>query len=459
MFEVRFNRPLSYLVGHSYVNVPQLQQRLSTFGLTMIAIGSCVGSGIFLTPSMIAGFLPSEGLILGVWALGGLVALAGALSLAYMGMYFRETGGVYVYLRERYGAFTAFAYGWIILTVVTSGAIAALGMAMARYVDFIIPLGQQGIVLVAIAAIVIVTLINLRGVGKAEMFSNIFTIAKLLGIIFIIGCGAVLYKDLGQGSSSQAIEGTSLWAAAAGAMIGIIWSYGGWHHASYLAGEAKQPEKSVPRAMVIGVIVVTVVYVMTNWAYLRLIGHDAMAASSAVASDALAQHFEQGALGIAILIVLSTFGTMGIYTLSAPRIYYTMAKDGVFLPKLAEVHPKFRTPVFAILLQSGWAIILVLFWGTFENLITYVVFMDWVFMALAVFAVFHFYKKRPHGIRYKIPLYPLTPIFFLLVSAGFLVRILLDNPAQAWAGLLLLASGWPVYLLYRRVQTNEHAPQ
>jgi APA family basic amino acid/polyamine antiporter len=136
-----------------------------------------------------------------------------------------------------------------------------------------------------------------------------------------------------------------------------------------------------------------------------------------------------------------------------------MAKDGVFLPKLAEVHHKFRTPVFAILLQSGWAIVLVLFWGTFENLITYVVFMDWVFMALAVFAVFHFYKKRPEAIRYRIPLYPVTPIFFLLVSAGFLVRILLDNPAQAWAGLLLLASGWPVYLLYRRVRTNKHGPQ
>ena len=418
----------------------------------MIAIGSCIGSGIFLTPSMIAGYLPSNGLILGVWALGGVVALSGALSLAYLGMYFKETGGVYIYLRERYGNFTAFAYGWIILTVVTSGAIAALGMAMARYVDFIIPLGPQGIIMVAIGAIVVVTLINLRGVGKAEMFSNVFTIAKLVGILFIVGCGAFLYREIGQVAPPGVLESGSLWAAGAGAMIGIIWSYGGWHHASYLAGEARQPEKSVPRAMIIGVIVVTVVYVLTNWAYIRLIGHEAMAASSAVASDALAQHFRQGALGIAVLIVLSTFGTMGIYTLSAPRIYYAMAKDGVFLNKLAEVHPKYRTPIFAILLQSGWAIILVLFWGTFENLITYVVFMDWVFMALAVFAVFHFYKRRPAHIRYKIPLYPITPIFFLVISAGFLVRILMDNPAQAWAGLLLLASGWPVYLIFRRQQ-------
>lgn len=426
----------------------QLSRKLTTFGLTMIAIGSCIGSGIFITPAMIADHMKSWTGILGVWALGGLVALAGALSLAYLGMLFTQTGGVYIYIRERYGKLAAFSYGWIILTVVTSGAIAALGMACARYIDFLIPLGDHGIVCTAIGLIVVVTLVNLRGVKKADLFATFFTMIKLIGILIVIGVGLSYTLEVKE-SIPLAEAPASLWGAIAGAMIGIIWSYGGWHHASYVAGEAIQPAKSVPRAMIIGTIIVSFCYVIVNLAYLNLLGPEGMAASKAVASDAISVRFEMGAQVVAVLIALSTFGTMGIYTLSAPRIYFAMAKDGSFFPGLARIHPVYRTPVFSILLQSGWAILLVLFWGTFENLITYVVFMDWVFMALAVGAVFHFYRSDP-SIKYRIPLYPLTPLFFVVVAAIFLIRILYDNPVQAWAGLILLLSGWPIYYFSSR---------
>jgi len=431
----------------------QLSRKLTTFSLTMIAIGSCIGSGIFITPSMIAGFMKSWTGILGVWALGGIVALAGALSLAYLGMIFPQKGGVYIYLRERYGGLAAFSYGWIILTVVTSGAIAALGMACAQYIDYLIPLGQNGIVIMAIVLIVIVTLVNLRGVHKADLFSSFFTLIKLIGIIAVIGVGLSYSSDISTNSLiSEAPQ--SWWGAIAGAMIGIIWSYGGWHHASYVAGEAIEPARSVPRAMVIGTIVVSLCYVITNLAYLYLLGPEGMAESTAVASDAISVRFEMGAQVVAVLIALSTFGTMGIYTLSAPRIYFAMAKDKTFFEGLARVHPIYKTPIFAILLQSGWAILLVVFWGTFENLITYVVFMDWVFMALAVSAVFRFYKSNPQ-ISYRIPLYPLTPLFFILVAAVFLIRILYDNPNQAWAGLILLLSGLPVYYFFMKKNEDE----
>lgn len=427
----------------------QLKRQLTTFGLTMIAVGSCIGSGIFITPSMIAGHLPSFWSILGVWFLGGLLALAGSLSLAYLGMIFTETGGVYTYLRERYGSFMAFSYGWVILTVVTSGAIAALSLAFARYVAYLIPLDEFQQMLLAIGGIVLVTVVNIQGVRNADRFSTLFTILKLVGILGIL-LTALLFLFSRKPNTMTSVSSSDYagWSAWAGAMIGIIWSYGGWHHASYVAGEAIAPEKSVPRAMIIGTLIVTLTYVAVNWAYLQLLGPKGMAASSAVASDAVMVHFALGAKCIALLIALSTFGTMGVYTLSAPRIYFAMAKDGVFLKSLARIHEKYQTPITAIVFQSAWAIILVLFWGTFESLITYVVFMDWVFMAFAVGAVFYYYQKQKTA--YRIPLYPLTPLFFIVVAVVFLVRILIDNPAQGWAGLLLLAVGAPVYYFFKR---------
>ncbi|NND32562.1 MAG: amino acid permease, partial [Saprospiraceae bacterium] len=284
----------------------RLSRQLSTFGLTMIAIGSCIGSGIFLTPSMIADHLMSSTGIMLIWLLGGIVALCGALTFAELGVRFPKSGGVYVFLKECYGDLVAFLYGWTILTVVTSGAIAALSIAFARYIDFIYPLGDRGILLVAISGIIVVTVINIRGVKQAETFSNIFTVTKLLGILAIAVCGLIwTVHHIEIGPVLGSTEYGPL-AAYSGAMVGIVWSYGGWHHASYLAGEVKTPAKSVPAAMIMGAIVVTLMYLVANYAYLKLLGVEGMAASTAVASDAISQVVVWGALAIAILIAIST---------------------------------------------------------------------------------------------------------------------------------------------------------
>ena len=299
-----------------------------------------------------------------------------------------------------------------------------------------------------------VTVINIRGVKQAELFSNVFTLAKLLGIMAIAVVGVIwASKPL----SSPGVLGPSQYswtAALAGALVGIFWSYGGWHHASYLAGETQDPQKSVPRAMIIGAIVVTLMYVIANWAYVRLLGIDGMAGSSAVASDAISEVFTFGAVAVACLIAISTFGSKGIYTLSAPRIYHTMAVDGTFFPQFSRIHEKFKTPVFAILLQSGWAIILVLLWQTFESLITYVVFMDWLFMLLGALALFRFRHRLGKIEEYSVPFYPVTPLIFIIVSIIFLAITLLHKPEQALAGVALLAIGLPLYHFFKKMSNK-----
>ncbi len=427
----------------------KLKKELTLFGLTMVAIGSCIGSGIFLTPSSIAGALQSPSLVLLVWAIGGVVALTGALTFAELGGMFTGSGGVYVYLKNAYGDLAAFLYGWCIFTVITSGAIAALAIAFARYVDFIIPLGEMGRLFLAILAILLVTLINVRGVKLAEMFASLFTTLKLLGIFLIIMIGFIAYFSWSDFQVDFSLKSTSATPFAM-ALIGVLWSYGGWHHASYLAGEAKDPQRTIPRAMMTGALVVTITYLLINLAYLFLLPISEIAGSTAVAADAVKSIFGWGGIFIAILIAVSTFGTVGIYTLSAPRIYFAMANDGVFFDFLTKVHPRFGTPANAIYLQSLWAIILLLLWGTFENLITYVVFMDWIFMTLAAASIYIFRAKMPNTNRpYETVGYPVIPAIFILISIWFLVYTLIGKPTQAVAGLVLCGIGVLVYFLFK----------
>ena len=430
----------------------ELRKELTLYGLTMVAIGSCIGSGIFLTPSQIAGYLPSPLLILVVWGLGGLITLTGALTFAELGALFPQAGGVYVYLKEAYGDLFGFLYGWAYLVVITSGAIAALCIACARYLSFIIPLGSRGIQVVAVSLIVIVTIVNILRVKAGEMFSNVFTGLKLIGIVGIILVGLLLGKTSVNPSAFQ-WEGSSgsMLAAFGLALIGVLWSYGGWQHASFVAGEAKNAERNVPRAMIVGALVVAAVYLLINVAYLFLLPVKDIVTSGSLAADAVTTVIPFGGVLIAIIIAISTFGTAGIYTLSSPRIYYAMARDGLFFKKLAEVHPRFHTPVNAILAQSGWAVVLLLFWGTFEDVITYVVFSDWIFFCLTAISVFVFrIKKKDVERSYKTLGYPVTPLIFILITSLFVVNTLIEKPMHAWAGLILMVIGGILFIYFKR---------
>jgi APA family basic amino acid/polyamine antiporter len=239
------------------------------------------------------------------------------------------------------------------------------------------------------------------------------------------------------------------------ALIGVLWSYGGWQHASFVAGEAVDARRTIPRAMIMGALVVTGVYVLTNLAYMFLLPVPTIANSESVAADAVSRVIPFGGTLIAIVIAISVFGTAGIYTLSAPRIYYAMAADGIFFRKLAEVHPRFRTPVNAILAQSGWAIFLLLFWGTFEDVITYVVFMDWAFFALAGASVFIFRRRLKNVKRSYATLgYPLTPLVFVGISSLFVLNTLIERPLHAWVGLAFMAVGVGVFLYFKKARAR-----
>ncbi len=429
-----------------------LKKSLNLYSLTMVAIGSCIGSGIFLTPSIVAGYLPSPLLILAVWGIGGLITLTGALSFAELGSMFPKAGGVYVYLKEAYGDFAGFLYGWSYLTVVNTGSLAALSVAFASYISFFIPLDKTGITIVAICSLIVVTLINIFRVKIAEMFSNIFTGLKLAGIAFIVLMAFVL-GDPGsiEWETDIVIGGDkSLLSLMGLALVGVLWSFGGWQHASFLAGEAKNSKKTVPRAMVIGAFVVTMVYLVINVAYLSLLNINEMGNTDSVAADAISKVLPYGGLFIAILIAVSVLGTSGIYSLTAPRIYFAMAKDGVFWQKIAKVHPKFKTPVNAILIQNVWAICLLLLWGTFEEVISYVVFTDWIFFTLVAATVIIFRKTKKQLDRpYKTFLYPITPLIFIIISFLFVVNTFIEKPAQAWAGLSLLGVGYIVFKIFK----------
>jgi APA family basic amino acid/polyamine antiporter len=430
----------------------ELKKELKLYGLTMVAVGSCIGSGIFLTPSQIAGHLPSPLLILLVWSLGGIITLTGALTFAELGAMYPQAGGVYVYLKESFGGLFGFLYGWVYLVVITSGANAALSIACAYYLSFLIPLSDMGMKVVAVLAIAAVTVINIFRVRAAEVFTNLFTGVKILGVAAIVGIGFLFGNvKVNLFEASSGFESGSLATAFGLALIGVLWSYGGWQHASFVAGEAKDARRTVPRAMIIGSIVVAVVYLLTNLAYLLMLPVDKIAASQSLAADAVTSIIPFGGFLIAILIAISTFGTLGIYTLSAPRIYYAMARDGLFFKKLASVHPRFRTPVNAILTQSAWAVVLLLFWGTFEDLITYVVFTDWIFFGLtAVGVIVLRFKRKDLHRPYKTFGYPFVPLIFITITFLFVLNALIEKPIHAWAGLILIAVALPIYFAFKR---------
>ncbi|MCG8332404.1 MAG: amino acid permease [Chitinophagales bacterium] len=428
--------------------MPSLDKKLTLYGLTMIAIGSCIGSGIFVTPYAVVQAVPHHGFVLLVWALGGLIALTGALTFAELGGMYPGAGGVYVYLKEAYGELAGFLYGWVILLVINTGALAALGIALAEYLSYFYPFTYSGKIVVAIVTVASLTLINMLGVNTSQWLANLFSGLKLLAIAGIIIAGFLFYDADKIQLEFNLMHNvpTDLGSALLLALIGVLWSFGGWHHASYLAGEAVEPQRTVPRAMVLGALIVTAMYVLVNLSYMLLMPLNGIANTTRVAGEAVGQFIQSGGQIVAIAIAISIFGTIAIYTMSAPRIYFAMAKDGIFFSALAKVHPRFHTPVNAMLLQAIWAIILLLLWGTFADLITYVTFMDIAFMALAGASIFIFRSRHPKRERpYRTWAYPIVPGIFVLISSAFVVNTLIQRPSQALAGLILLALGVGVY--------------
>jgi APA family basic amino acid/polyamine antiporter len=413
--------------------VPEFARRLTLFDLVLIGAGGAIGSGIFRTPSQVAAAVPSPAWMLAAWALGGAVTLAGALTFAELGAAMPRAVG--------------FLHGWAYFLVVATGAIAALAIVFAEYVGYFVPLGATGTKLVALGALAVLAGVNVVGVRVAAAVGDALTLAKLAALAAIVGLA--VWKG---GAQAGVSEGTGVGAAGMGAaMIGVLWSYGGWQHASFAASEAKRPQRDVPLGMVLGAAIVTLVYLLTNVAYLRLLPLGAIIASPHVASDAVeAAIGRAGGAAVAAAIAVSALGTAGIFTLTTPRVYWAMAERGLFFRGMADLHPRWRTPARAILLQTAWAAVLVLAWGTFESLVSYVLFVDWLFFGLTGAAVFILRRRHGAPAHYRVPGYPLVPLAFIGMSLWFLGSTLWGQPKQALAGAALLALGVPVYMLWKR---------
>ncbi len=418
----------------------KLAKELSLYGLIMVAIGSCIGSGIFVTPSQIAGMIPSSRLILLVWAVGGLVALTGALTFSEMGALFPRAGGVYVFLKEAYGSWLGFLFGWAYLVIIITSTIAAIALAFSNYLSYFIPMDNTWKIIIAVIAIILLTILNVFRAKFGEIFSNIFTSLKIIGILIIVAVGFFF------GDSELSFESSSIASSFNGgglsnfsvALTGVLFSYGGWQLASFLAGETKNPARNVPAAMIIGAAIVTMIYILVNIAYMLLLPVNTIITSDKVAADAISTVLPFGGMLVAGIIMVSTLGTIGVYTLSAPRVYYAMAADGLFFKSISKVHPVFKTPVNAIIIQSAWSIVLLLFWGTLENLITYIVSIESIFYALTAAGIFILRKKFRNIKRpYKTTGYPVTPLIFIGIYTWFIVNIAIHKPFHMAVGLVI----------------------
>ncbi|AFK05349.1 amino acid permease-associated region [Emticicia oligotrophica DSM 17448] len=429
----------------------ELKKQISLYSLTMIAIGSSIGSGIFRTPSEIAYYLPSEGLMLSVWIVGGLIALCGALTFAKIAEHFSQVGGFYVYLKETYGNLPAFLYGWSMLVVINTGSLAALSLVFTTYLKVFFNISENAELIIAILAITLLTLMNVVGVKLGSLFASIFTSAKLLGIISVVLIGffwgtntKIDYFNIEYPSNSNNL---SLISALGLALIGVSFSYGGYQHATFIASEVKDASKIVPKALIIGILAVCFAYLTINFAYLKLIPINQMVNSNSVASDAISTIWSLGSKFISFLIVLSVLGTIGIYILTAPRIYFAMSDDKLFFKKFAEIHPKYHTPFWAIIFQSIWTIFLLIFWKTFSNLITYVVFVDTLFFLLAATTYFKLIKNKTF-------IGKMIASIFIAMCLFIVLNTLIEKPQQAFAGVMFLGIGSIVFQIFKNKSLN-----
>ena len=429
----------------------ELPRALGYTGSTAIVIGTIIGSGIFLVPHDIALQVGSVRALMLVWLIGGVLSLAGALSLAELGAANPSAGGIYVYLRDAYGRLFAFLYGWALLLVINSGSLATLAVAFGIYSTSFLPLSPLEQKLVASGVIALLTLVNILGVRKASAVQTLFTVAKLAGLATIMGA-AFFSSHVAPAQTDRALPLSHATASSFGvAMIGILWAYEGWHMLSFAAGEVKNPTRVLPRSYLVGTVVVVAVYLGANLAYLRVLPLPEMALHQRVAATAMELLAgPRGATFVSALILCSIFGAINGTVLGGPRAYFAMARDGVFFPSVGKVHPRYRTPAAALLIQGVWAILLASS-GTYKQLYTYVIFTGWLFYASATFAVVVLRRKRPDLSRpYRVWGFPVVPLVFSAAALAIVGNALIRSPLESGIGLALVLAGVPIFLIWQR---------
>jgi basic amino acid/polyamine antiporter, APA family len=441
-----------------------LSRTLRPRDLLLLFIGSVIGSGIFLTPGLILRQLNgSVGAAFLVWVVGGVLSLLGALTYAELSAANPEAGGLYCFIRDGFGRIPAFLYGWSLFLVIASGTIAALSHAFTRYLAEVIPFPPAATKFIAVAMIAIVTAVNVWGTRKSSDLQNWTTLIKALAVAVL---SAVL---LALGHHAHEIpaalpatqHGTAFFSAFGLAMIAVLWAYEGWQFGTYSAGEVIDPQKSFPRAFLLGSLILVALYLVANVAYLLALGP-----AAATASDAIAATAASSVLGpwagkiIALTILISVFSSTNSVILTAPRVFYAMANDNLFFTKLAEVHPRFGTPAAAIISLGVWSAILACA-GKFAELIGGVIFIGWIFYGLGAAAIFPLRRKPPDAkLPYRVPGYPFTPFLFVLAAAAIVANAIIlafYDPASFQhivVAIILFLLGLPAYAFWRRHSAN-----
>jgi APA family basic amino acid/polyamine antiporter len=432
------------------------KRALGPFDATMVVIGGIIGAGIFVTPAIVAQRLDTSMLVLGAWAMGGAIALAGAFSYAELGAVFPKAGGQYVYLRDGLHPLAGFLYGWALLLVIESGAIAAVAITFATYALNLVGGPPGARVPLAIGAIALLSVVNYLGVKPGSRVLNVLVVLKVAALAILIGAGFFAAGHAGWWTETRAVVAgpSSTLIAFGAAMVPILFTYGGWQNVNYIGEEIENPKRNLPVALLAGTIAVVVIYVAANIVYLRAMGLNGLAATAAPAADAAGRMFGAwGSVFMSSAIAISTFGFLDLAILAPTRVYYAMAADRLFVPALATLHPRYATPSLAIIVQSTWSCILALT-GSYEQLANYVVFADWIFFGLTVATVLSFRRKLPLARRpadaFRAPGYPVVQILFVIISMAVVASVVLAAPGAAAKGAILIALGIPVYFWYAR---------
>ncbi len=425
----------------------QLQRSLGINRATAMVIGTIIGASIFVQPSVVTGAMHSIGGVFLVWTATGALTLCGALVCAELASAYPTTGGVYVFLKEAFSPAMGFLWGWAMFWSMHSGIIAAISVVFARYAGYIVPLTDAGVKAVAIGAILALTAVNYLGVRQGSALQTAFTAGKLLAIALIILAGFWLGSRLPQHFVVPQNPGASRWVPA---LIAGLFAYGGWHMVTYAAGETYDPERTLPRALVIGTLIVTACYVALNAVYLYVLPLEEVARSTRVAADAADRLLGRGGgTLLSVLVMFSTFGSLSGIVLTGPRVYLSMAKDGLLFGWMGGVHPRFHTPYRALVLQGIWSCVLVAT-GTYQALLTRVVYTEWIFFALMAAGLFVLRRRPNYAPRYRIFGFPLVPALFVAGALGIVANQIRSDPWNSVGGLALVLLGWPVYRLWVR---------
>ena len=470
---------------------PKLIPALGLFSATMLVAGGVIGSGIFRKPGVMAAQVGSPELLLGVWLVAGVISLLGTLSNAELAAMMPQTGGQYVFLQRAYGSFVAFLYGWALFAVIQSGSIAAVCYVFAEYatqfvtlpetsgslagftlhlpfIGDIAPFKDLGVKGLAAGIILLLTTVNYLGVRFGGVVQNVFSIAKMSAMLGLAVAVALVpdvgaFANLTTDSSLIRPSGLGWWTAVAGALQGAFWAYDGWHKITYIGGELKRPQRDLPRSLILGILLVTCLYLLLSAVYSYVLPIDEMARSKLVAADVAERCFAGGGRWIAVAVMLSTFGAANAIILTSARVYFSMGRRGMFPAPLGQASARFHTPGTSLVVQAVWSVLLLLS-GTFDTLTDTLIFVSWFFYAANAWAVVVLRRREPAEPRpFRVPWYPLVPVLFVGFGLVYLLLTLWNDLAayrkavdagqpalmNSALGAALVLSGTPIYFFYR----------